>query len=111
VAQAKSTVARPQSSAVHCIIADGGTVQIVATRGIVLLDLQDRKIGTDGRVRYNHAALAMHLADAVALRSQLDTAIAEASPPRGTATADAWQARLPPETARWGRSPSRAVRS
>jgi hypothetical protein len=75
-------------------------VQIVATRGIVMIDLQDRQVGVDGHARYHHASVAMHLADARTLLEQLTNAIAEAS---------AGRAVLTPETARWGLRPNRAV--
>jgi hypothetical protein len=60
-----------------------------------MLDVQARVVDTDGRGRYEHAAVGLHLADAVALLEQL--------------TASAGRVVAVPETARWGRRPSRAV--
>jgi hypothetical protein len=88
VAQTEHSLSRNPSSAVHCVIVDRGAVQIVATRGIVMLDLQDRQVGVDGHARYHHASVAMHLADAREMLRLLADAIAEASA-------------RPDQTARW----------
>ena len=110
MAQASETLSRNPSSAVHCVITAGGTVQTVSSRGVVMLDVQSREIGTDGHARYAHASIGLFLADANDLLRQLTDSIAEASAPRDTVPADGWQTRLaPPETARWGVHPRRAV--